>query len=100
MVGEAMAEQILTIKEVADFLKLTEKTAYRLAAEGKPRFKVGGSLRFKHSDIDAWIEESKAGKKIGTQIMVLDDKNSGYVGTELKAQAYESSKLVRPANPS
>ncbi|HCR98064.1 MULTISPECIES: methylation-associated defense system helix-turn-helix domain-containing protein MAD1 [Oceanospirillales] len=59
-----MAEQILTIKEVADFLKLTEKTAYRLAAEGKlPGFKVGGSWRFKQSDIDAWIEESKAGHK-------------------------------------
>lgn len=25
--------------------------------------------------------------------MVLDNKNSGYVGTVLKAQAYESSKL-------
>lgn len=59
-----MAEQILTIKEVADFLKLTEKTAYRLAAEGKlPGFKVGGGWRFKQSDIDAWIEESKAGHK-------------------------------------
>ncbi|WP_417667260.1 methylation-associated defense system helix-turn-helix domain-containing protein MAD1 [Pseudidiomarina sp.] len=59
-----MAEQILTIKEVADFLKLTEKTAYRLAAEGKlPGFKVGGSWRFKQSDIDAWIEESKVGHK-------------------------------------
>ncbi|CAM3733258.1 methylation-associated defense system helix-turn-helix domain-containing protein MAD1 [Halomonas casei] len=59
-----MAEQILTIREVADFLKLTEKTAYRLAAEGKlPGFKVGGSWRFKQSDIDSWIEESKAGQK-------------------------------------
>ena len=59
-----MAEQILTIKEVADFLKLTEKTAYRLAAEGKlPGFKVGGSWRFKQSDLDAWIEESKTDQK-------------------------------------
>ncbi|MBE0463106.1 methylation-associated defense system helix-turn-helix domain-containing protein MAD1 [Halomonas colorata] len=59
-----MAEQILTIKEVADFLKLTEKTAYRLAAEGKlPGFKVGGSWRFKQSDIDSWIEGSKACQK-------------------------------------
>lgn len=59
-----MPEQILTIKEVADFLKLTEKTAYRLAAEGKlPGFKVGGSWRFKQSDIDTWIEESKPGRK-------------------------------------
>lgn len=59
-----MTEQILTLKEVAEFLKLTEKTAYRLAAEGKlPGFKVGGSWRFKQSDIDSWIEQSKAEQK-------------------------------------
>jgi len=55
-----MTDQILTIKEVADYLKLTEKTAYRLAAEKKlPGFKVGGSWRFKMSDLQAWIEEQK-----------------------------------------
>lgn len=38
-----MDVEILTIKEVADYLKLTEKTAYRLVAAGKlPGFKVGG----------------------------------------------------------
>tara|TARA_R110001592_G_scaffold363287_1_gene683220 strand:- start:17985 stop:18167 length:183 start_codon:yes stop_codon:yes gene_type:complete len=59
-----MTEQILTLKEVAAFLKLTEKTAYRLAAEGKlPGFKVGGSWRFKQSDIDSWIEKSKTSQK-------------------------------------
>lgn len=31
-----MNTDIMTIKEVAEYLKLTEKTAYRLAAEGKP----------------------------------------------------------------
>lgn len=55
-----MSDEILTLKEVADYLKLTEKTAYRLAAEGKlPGFKVGGSWRFKREDILAWIEELK-----------------------------------------
>ena len=55
-----MSEEILTLKEVADYLKLAEKTAYRLAAEGKlPGFKVGGSWRFKHQDIQQWIEERK-----------------------------------------
>ena len=55
-----MAEEILTIKEVAVYLKLAEKTAYKLAAEGKlPGVKVGGSWRFKQSDIDAWIESKK-----------------------------------------
>ncbi len=55
-----MAEEILTLKEVAEYLKLAEKTAYKLAAEGKlPGFKVGGSWRFKAVDIDKWIEEKK-----------------------------------------
>lgn len=55
-----MADEILTLKEVADYLKLAEKTAYRLAAEGKlPGFKVGGSWRFRQTDIEHWIEEKK-----------------------------------------
>lgn len=59
-VAEIMAEDILTLKEVAEYLKLAEKTAYKLAAEGKlPGFKVGGSWRFKAIDIDKWIEEKK-----------------------------------------
>ncbi|MCQ8848225.1 helix-turn-helix domain-containing protein [Alteromonas stellipolaris] len=55
-----MTDQILTLKEVAAYLKLTEKTAYRLAADKKlPGFKVGGSWRFKSSDLEAWIENQK-----------------------------------------
>lgn len=55
-----MTDKILTLKEVAEYLKLAEKTAYRLAAEGKlPGFKVGGSWRFKRDDIEKWIEDSK-----------------------------------------
>ena len=59
-----MTNEIMTLKEVADYLKLAEKTAYRLAAEGKlPGFKVGGSWRFKREDIATWIEKSKASQK-------------------------------------
>lgn len=55
-----MTDEILTLKEVAQYLKLAEKTAYRLAADGKlPGFKVGGSWRFKKDDIEAWIMEQK-----------------------------------------
>lgn len=52
----------MTMKEVAEYLKINEKTAYRLASEGKlPGFKVGGSWRFRQSDIDSWIDkEAKA----------------------------------------
>ncbi len=64
--GRTMTDQIMTIKEVAVYLKLAEKTAYKLAADGKlPGFKVGGSWRFKGEDIEQWIEDKK--RKQGEQ---------------------------------
>lgn len=60
MVAIDMTDEILTIQEIAEYLKLNEKTAYRLASEGKlPGFKVGGSWRFKRVDLEKWIEEQK-----------------------------------------
>jgi len=57
----AVTDQIMTIKEVSEYLKLSEKTAYRLASDGKlPGFKVGGSWRFKSEDISRWIEQQKS----------------------------------------
>ena len=51
-----MKDDILTIREVAEMLKLTEKTAYRLVSEGEiPGFKVGGSWRFSQKELERWI---------------------------------------------
>ena len=50
------ATEILTIKQVAVYLKVTERTISRLAAaESIPAFKVGGSWRFRRGDLDQWI---------------------------------------------
>jgi excisionase family DNA binding protein len=58
-----MTDDILTIREVAELLKINEKTAYKLAAEDKiPGFRVGGSWRFKRSAIEAWIDAQSAPK--------------------------------------
>lgn len=52
-----METDILTLRELALYLKTAEKTLYRLAGEGKvPGFKVGGAWRFRKSEIDRWIE--------------------------------------------
>jgi excisionase family DNA binding protein len=49
---------ILTIPEIAKYLKVTERTIYKLAAARKiPAFKVGGSWRFSMPDIDRWIKK-------------------------------------------
>lgn len=46
----------MTIKELADYLKIAEKTAYRFALEKKiPGFKVGSAWRFRRQEIDEWI---------------------------------------------
>jgi excisionase family DNA binding protein len=60
-----MDTDIMTIKDVASYLKITEKTAYRLTADGEiPGFKVGGAWRFRKHEIDAWIDERlKSGGK-------------------------------------
>lgn len=56
------ANAIMTIGEVADYLKVTERTIYRLAGAKKiPSFKVGGSWRFSKADIDRWIREQSSG---------------------------------------
>ena len=43
-----MGDQILTVKDVADYLKVNERTVYRMAASAKlPAFKVGASWRLR-----------------------------------------------------
>lgn len=55
-------DEILTIDEVAAFLKAGKRTVYRLAASGKlPAFKLGGTWRFRRSDLEKWIV-SRIGK--------------------------------------
>ncbi len=50
-------DDILTIPDVANFLKVTEKTVYGLAQKGDlPGFKVGGQWRFRRTAIDSWID--------------------------------------------
>lgn len=51
----------MTVRDVAGFLNVDEKTIYRLAQRSElPGFKVAGTWRFKKDDIERWIEERKA----------------------------------------
>lgn len=50
----------MTVRDVAGFLAVDEKTIYRLAQQGKlPGFKVAGTWRFQLQDIQGWIDERK-----------------------------------------
>jgi excisionase family DNA binding protein len=74
-----MEESLITVKEVADYLKLKEQTVYLLARQNKiPSLRVGGSLRFKKSQIDAWLLSSPhvSSKLEGPKqkVLIVDDE--------------------------
>jgi excisionase family DNA binding protein len=59
-----MPDEILTLPEVAQLLKVAEKTVYTMAQKAEiPAFKVRGQWRFKRTDIDTWIEGQKAAQR-------------------------------------
>ena len=67
-----MAE-LMTVAEVARYLRVTEKTVYRLLKKGRiPATKVGRQWRFERNSIDEWLHQNS----VGTQavILVVDDK--------------------------
>jgi excisionase family DNA binding protein len=52
-----MSDEILTLPEVAQLLKVAEKTVYTITQRGElPAFKVGGQWRFRRADLDSWID--------------------------------------------
>ena len=51
-----MAEELLTIQEVAAYLQVDRYTVYRLLAKKKlPAFKVGNQWRLNRKMINAWL---------------------------------------------
>lgn len=56
-----MPDDFLTVNEVADLLKVSDKTVRRLATRGElPSFRVGAQLRFRRADIEAWVDAQQA----------------------------------------
>ena len=53
-----MVSEIMTVADVAEYLRLNEATVYRLAQEGKiPGTKFGRQWRFKKEVIDQLLRE-------------------------------------------
>ena len=69
-----MAE-LMTVGETADYLRVTEKTIYRLLKQGKiPATKVGRQWRFQKAAIDEWLQQGSASK--GANILIIDDEEA------------------------
>ena len=54
-------KEILTAKEVAEYLNIHPLTVHKYAREGKiPAFKIGMDWRFHRKFIERWIKEKSA----------------------------------------
>ena len=59
-----MSSEILTIEEVARYLRVSERTVYEWAQKGEiPAGKIGTVWHFKKDDIESWVDERLASSK-------------------------------------
>lgn len=59
-------DNVMTVKEVAAFLRVSELTVHRLKDAGKlPFFKVGRYIRFNRSDVEAYTQQHATPKVAG-----------------------------------
>ena len=52
--------ELLTIEEIADYLRVKKRTVYEWLKKGKiPAIKTVGQWRFKKTEIDKWLDNQQ-----------------------------------------
>ena len=56
-------EKLMTAREVADYLQCSLSTVRRMVGRGGiPHFRLGKLVRFRRTDVDAWLRRLHAGE--------------------------------------
>jgi len=65
--SEVASRELLTVREVAEWLRVHEKTVYAWVEKGQrekgklPCIRLGKQLRFRASDVSRWLQAPKEG---------------------------------------
>jgi PTS system nitrogen regulatory IIA component len=71
-----MDDDILTIEEVARYLRVSERTVYDWAQKGEiPSGKIGTVWRFKKSEIERWVNERLSSNRPSSVFSVVQIQN-------------------------
>lgn len=71
-----MDDDILTIEEVARYLRVSERTVYDWAQKGEiPSGKIGTVWRFKKSEIERWVNERLSTNRPASAFSVVQIQN-------------------------
>ena len=91
-------DDIMTVEEVAKFLKLQPQTVYKWAQEGQiPGAKLGKEWRFRRHILEEWLDASIILSKGGFDFLIQSTnaqmRKSGISSEELQ-------QIIRSASPS
>jgi PTS system nitrogen regulatory IIA component len=79
-----MSHEIMTIEEVAEYLRVSERTVYDWAQKGHlPGGKLGTTWRFKRSDLEGWVNRRISNS---TDPSVLPSPGAGLLGRILSLE--------------
>ena len=57
-------KEYLTVKEVAEWLRVTPRTIYKMVKQGRLKvYHVGKQLRFRRTDIEQLLKRRRTGKE-------------------------------------
>lgn len=85
-----LPDDILTIKQLSEYLMVSEKTIYRMLEKNNlPGIRVGGQWRFRKRDIDAWIDN---------QVRKVDVEGDRRVLVELEQSEIDIAPLIEKEN--
>jgi len=57
-----MADRLMTVRQLAAYLNLNERTVLKLVSEGElPGVKIGNQWRFRKAMLDAWLDDQMLG---------------------------------------
>ncbi len=59
-----MTKEFLDIRDLSECLSIKKSTLYAMVENGElPHYKIGRLIRFKHNDVDAWMETHRKERK-------------------------------------
>ena len=88
------SDELMTIEEVARYLKMKPQTVYKWAQEGQlPGVKLGKEWRFRKAHLDEWVDTSVLLSRGGFDLMF----RSSVVAARKTISPEEVGKLVREA---
>jgi DNA binding domain, excisionase family len=86
--------EIITVNEVAEFLRMNPMTIYRLAQQGKiPASKILGCWRFNRHEIEEWVKSQEFQP---SKILLVDDDPN--IGTAIKNALGKKHQVIMAEN--